>query len=79
MNRKSLRARTRVRLEFSAFPSVSGVQLLPDKKLTALRVLLSERFKEKGLGLFKEWCVACALEQQNQDESPEYGGPPDAA
>lgn len=56
--------RTRVRLEYTAYPTVGGVRFRANKKLTALRVLLSERFGEAGLVLWEGWLLESCFDQE---------------
>lgn len=66
-----LTQRTRVRLEFTAFPRPfpQAPGFMVDKKITALRVLLTERLGEDGSKALSDWLIMCALEQQTLEVS----------
>lgn len=78
----SLTRRTRVRMEFTAHPTLAGgIAITQDKKLTALTVLLKERFGAEGARLGAEWLAGLAVEQSQSLmlRRPEEDGGPDAA
>lgn len=66
MRRRFLSQRVRLRLEMTVFPAVRGVGIQKDRKLTALSVLLSERFGLGGIKVFEEWAYSCAADQESQ-------------
>jgi hypothetical protein len=67
--------RVRVRMEFTAQPSRDrrAVGLTVDRKLTTLKVLLSERFGDPGRVTYEDWLLSVAA-----DQCEAIGGP-DAA
>lgn len=79
LHRTVLNQRARVRLEFTALPRDRAMTYVTDKKLTALRVLLTERFGLKALNTFEEWMLTVAIEQASAEEAQGWGGPEDAA
>lgn len=77
----NLARRTRVRLEFTAYPSVSGHRVMPDKKIITLRIMLAERFGEPGVQAYQDWLEFLAATQIEADDSSDgqTGGPDEAA
>lgn len=55
--------RVRVRFELSTFPTRKGGAITGDKRVTALQVLLQERFGAEGETTFQEWAAGCAQDQ----------------
>lgn len=70
----ALPVRTRVRLEFTAVPRGKTIGFQVDKKITALRVLMSERFGADGLRTFEDWLLYCAADQNSTDLRKTWGG-----
>lgn len=53
-------ARTRVRLEFTAIQKGAGLGFVLDKRFTALRVLMRERFGALGEHAVDDWLATVA-------------------
>lgn len=66
--------RVRVRLEFFAWPNHepteeealrvtnAGLEIRPDRHITALDVMLFERFGDEGRRAFNDWAERCAMQ-----------------
>lgn len=62
MNHKPLQGPRRVRLEFTAKPKgPAGISFSFDKKVTALRIQLFERFGQAGQTAFEDWAMLCLV------------------
>lgn len=68
MAKKTVTKRTRVRLEYTAYPKRGAAGFLLDKKLTALRVLLKERLGEAADIALNDWLMMTAVSQTEHTE-----------
>lgn len=66
----------RVRLEFTAVPMKGRYGFQTDRKITALRVLMRERFGDKGEIAVWDWLTDCANDRK---EAMGFHGGNDAA
>jgi hypothetical protein len=61
--KKTVTKRTRVRMEYTAYPKKGARGFLLDKKLTTLRVLLKERLGAAADDALNDWLMETAILQ----------------
>lgn len=63
LHETAIETKTRVRLEFTAYPKAEGVGLLVPSKFSIFRKMLADKFGPEGSKALDEWMLWVAEEQ----------------